>query len=123
MNSHIVGFDKLVEKLNLLHLFKIIFSRINCFISQIPDLSTHNGPLSGFDVDYRIAAYQSGSYTTQTARGGTTTQTTIDGLLMFTEYEYRVRAVNSAGSGPFSSPMKVTTGEGGKHFPNLFCVY
>lgn len=61
------------------------------------------------DYDVQFAAAGSGSWTTFTDGSSTTTAATVSGLSPSTSYDYRVRAVNAAGAGPWSSTVTAST--------------
>ena len=66
-------------------------------------------------MEHRLAGVVGSLYTAKTVGSPTAIQLSIDGLVMFTEYAIRVQAYNDAGGGPFSTPIRVVTGEAGKN--------
>ena len=70
------------------------------------DCIHHNGDITGYSVQYGIE--KSESTQTVSFSGGSVTEATIFGLTPSTLYTIQVAAVNSAGSGVYSSP---TTGK------------
>ncbi|EDO48047.1 predicted protein, partial [Nematostella vectensis] len=79
-----------------------------------PPADTHNGLLLGYRINYRLNGIAGNTFNLKVITEGAATQGTVDGLLLWTEYEVKVQAYNNAGSGPFSSSVIVTTGEGGR---------
>lgn len=79
---------------------------------QIPPPETHNGPLRGFKIAYRLAGVSASSFIIRKIAISSATQGSIDGLLQWTTYEIKVRAYNDAGDGVYSQPITVTTAEG-----------
>ncbi|XP_048575611.1 protein sidekick-2-like isoform X2 [Nematostella vectensis] len=79
---------------------------------QPPPADTHNGLLLGYRINYRLNGIAGNTFNLKVITEGAATQGTVDGLLLWTEYEVKVQAYNNAGSGPFSSSVIVTTGEG-----------
>ncbi|KAK3726626.1 hypothetical protein QZH41_012276 [Actinostola sp. cb2023] len=73
---------------------------------------SHNGVLEGFRIAYRQSGIQGSSFSIKLIANGLATRGTVTGLLRWTEYEIKVQAYNSAGAGPFSSPVLLMTGEG-----------
>ena len=61
----------------------------------------HNGDITGYSVRYGVQG--SGSTQTVSVSGGGATMTTISGLMASTTYSIEVAAVNSAGTGDYSS--------------------
>ena len=92
---------------NFIHYFlKTIF--------QLPPPETHNGPLRGFKIAYRLAGVSASTFIIRKIENSAATQGNIDGLVQWTSYEIKVLAYNDAGDGTYSSPITVTTSEGGK---------
>ena len=60
------------------------------------DCIHRNGDITGYSVRYGVQ--------TESVSGGGATQTTISGLMPSTTYSIEVAAVNSAGTGLYSSP-------------------
>ena len=60
------------------------------------------------------------TYTTINTRNNSTTLA-ITGLQAYTNYEFKLRAVNIIGVGPYSSPVGSRTFEAGEM--NLTCIY
>ena len=79
-------------------------------------------PASGTVTSYQIER-ATGATSTNFTQVGTSTSTTFTdtGLSANTTYRYRVRAVNSAGAGPYSDVVNVTTSEGTG--PGPTCTY
>ena len=67
------------------------------------DCIQRNGDITGYSVRYGIQG--SGSTQTVSVSGGGATRRTVSGFDSSTTYTIEVAAVNSAGSGPFSSPI------------------
>ena len=86
------------------------------FRFQIPPPETHNGPLRGFKIAYRLAGVSASSFIIRKIEISSATQGSIDGLLQWTAYEIKVRAYNDAGDGVYSQPITVTTAEGRKFY-------
>ena len=69
------------------------------------NISHHNGNITGYSVWCGVQG--SGSTETVYVSGGTTTNTTIPGLIPYTSYVIDMAAVNSAGIGVYSEPLTV----------------
>ena len=61
-----------------------------------------NGDITGYSVQYGV---QGSGTQTGSVSGGGATQTTISGLMASTTYTIEVAAVNSAGTGVYSTPI------------------
>ena len=81
---------------------------------QIPPPESHNGPLHGFKIAYRLAGVAGIQFIIRKIENPAATQGNIDGLVQFTSYEVKVLAYNDAGDGVYSQPTPVTTAEGGE---------
>ena len=81
----------------------------------MPPPESHNGPLRGFKIAYRLAGVAGISFIIRKIENPAATQGNIDGLVQFTGYEIKVLAYNDAGDGKYSNPITVTTAEGGKY--------
>lgn len=81
---------------------------------QIPPPESHNGPLRGFKIVYRLEGVSGISFIIRKIDNPAATQGSIDGLVQFTGYEIKVLAYNDAGDGKYSGPIVVTTSEGGE---------
>ena len=81
---------------------------------QIPPPESHNGPLRGFKIAYRLEGVSGISFIIRKIDNPAATQGSIDGLVQFTGYEIKVLAYNDAGDGKYSGPIVVTTSEGGE---------
>ncbi len=46
--------------------------------------------------------------------GGGNQERVVEGLQPYTTYQFRLRAVNEVGEGPFSNPVVITTPEDGR---------
>ena len=85
-----------------------------------------NGDITGYSVQYGEVG--SGSTQTMPVSGGSATEATISGLKPSTAYSVQVAAMNSAGTGPYTSPLTIETPYNSKHIryivPGLkyFCV-
>ena len=66
------------------------------------DCIHRNGDITGYSVRYGVQG--SGSTQTVSVSGGGATMTTISGLESSTTYSIEVAAVNSAGTGVYSTP-------------------
>ena len=77
------------------------------------DCIHRNGDITGYSVQY----WEVGSVSTQTmpVSGGSATETTISGLMSSTAYSVQVAAMNSAGTGPYTSPLMIETPYNSKH--------
>ena len=81
---------------------------------QIPPPESHNGPLRGFKIAYRLAGVAGIQFIIRKIENPAATQGNIDGLVQFTTYEVKVLAYNDAGDGVYSQTTPVTTAEGGE---------
>lgn len=84
------------------------------FLFQVPPPETHNGPLRGFKIAYRLAGVAASTFIIKKIDNSAATQGNIDGLVQWTAYEIKVLAYNDAGDGKYSNPITSTTAEGGK---------
>ncbi|XP_030631212.1 receptor-type tyrosine-protein phosphatase F [Chanos chanos] len=73
-------------------------------------------PVSYYMIQYRAKASDSGF---QEVDGVATTRYSIGGLSPYSEYEFRVMAVNNIGRGPPSDPVETRTGEQAPSSPPL----
>ncbi|XP_038859210.1 receptor-type tyrosine-protein phosphatase F-like [Salvelinus namaycush] len=73
-------------------------------------------PVSFFMIQYRAKATDAGF---QEVDGVATTRYSIGGLSPYSEYEFRVMAVNNIGRGPPSDPVETRTGERAPSSPPL----
>lgn len=89
-------------------------------IFQIPPAETHNGPLRGFKIAYRLSGVAASSFIIRKIANSAATQGNIDGLVQWTMYEIKVLAYNDAGDGKYSNPITVTTAEGSECFYYFF---
>ena len=71
------------------------------------DCIHRNGYITGYSVQYGVQG--NGNQQNVYASGGTTTETTISGMGSNTTYSIKVAAVNSAGTGMYSSPIAIST--------------
>ena len=78
-------------------------SRIDLLWTQ-PD--SGGAAITGYDVEYKLATAQSW---TDASHSGTVRTDSITGLLRRRAYQFRVRAVNSVGDGPWSAVRSATT--------------
>ena len=69
--------------------------------------SKQNGDITDYSVRYGVEG--DGSTQTESVSGGDTTETNITGLNPSTYYTIELAAVNSAGTGIYSSPITVLT--------------
>ena len=76
---------------------------------QPPPPIDHNGAITGYMIQY---TRDDGSSDPMTMEGNS--GTTLSGLVAFVDYSVTVAAVNSAGTGTFSDPMVVKSGEDGE---------
>ena len=85
------------------------------------DCIHRNGDITGYSVRYGVQG--SGSTQTESVSGGATTEgSTISGLTPSTSYSIEVAAVNSVGTGEYSSSITTETdGESGS-FSECTCV-
>ena len=87
---------------------------------QLPSADSRNGIIIGFKLFYRKRG-SSGKATTLTINNGTALSKDVNGLDIYTEYEFEVLAFTSVGDGPKSSPlMVVRTMKDGKNFKTVF---
>ena len=80
---------------------------------QLPPADSRNGIIKGFKLFYKKEG-SSGSANIELINNGNTLTKTVTGLLIYTEYEFRVLAFTSVGDGPKSSTLTERTNEGGK---------
>ncbi|KAM6948915.1 receptor-type tyrosine-protein phosphatase F [Aplochiton taeniatus] len=73
-------------------------------------------PVSYYMIQYRAKASENGF---QEVDGVATTRYSIGGLSPYSEYEFRVMAVNNIGRGPPSDPVETRTGEQAPSSPPL----
>lgn len=98
-----------IERSIFIYLF--LFLKI---IFQLPPPESHNGPLRGFKIAYRLAGVAASTFIIRKIENAAATQGNIDSLVQWTAYEIKVLAYNDAGDGTYSNPITVTTSEGGK---------
>lgn len=79
---------------------------------QIPPPESHNGPLRGFKIAYRLEGVAGINFTIKKIENPAAVEGNIDGLVQYTIYEIKVLAYNDAGNGKYSAPITVTTAEG-----------
>ena len=77
---------------------------------ELVDCIQRNGDITGYSVQYGVQ----GNMSTQTTdiSGSDTTETTISGLNIATNYSIEVAAVNSAGTGVYSNSIIIATNDG-----------
>ena len=80
---------------------------------QLPPVDSRNGIIRGFKLFYKKNG-SAESPSTEVINNGNTLTKTVTGLLIYTEYEFRVLAFTSVGDGPKSSVRTVWTNEDGK---------
>lgn len=73
-------------------------------------------PVSYYMIQYRAKSSENGF---QEVEGVATTRYSIGGLSPYSEYEFRVMAVNNIGRGPPSDPVETRTGEQAPSSPPL----
>ncbi|XP_068426479.1 receptor-type tyrosine-protein phosphatase F isoform X6 [Clinocottus analis] len=73
-------------------------------------------PVSYYMIQYRAKSSDNGF---QEVEGVATTRYSIGGLSPYSEYEFRVMAVNNIGRGPHSDPVETRTGEQAPSSPPL----
>ena len=83
-------------------------------LSQIPSPESHNGPLRGFRIYYRLDRVSGNQFITKRIENQAATAQNADGLVQNTAYEIKVQAYNDAGGGTNSSSITVTTADAGK---------
>ena len=80
-------------------------------------MDQQNGRLLNYTLEYSISgspdAAQEISVPVDSSGGGNQ-ERVVEGLQPYTAYQFRVRAVNEVGEGPFSNPVVITTAENGK---------
>ena len=85
---------------------------------QAPHTDEHNGRLLSYTLEYSISespdTAQEISVPVDSSEGGDQ-QRVVEGLQPHTTYQFRVRAVNEVGAGPFSNPVVIITQEDGKY--------
>ena len=84
---------------------------------QAPHMDEQNGRLLSYTLEYSISGFpgtaQEISVPVDSSEGGIQ-QSAVEGLQPYTTYQFRVRAVNEVGAGPFSNPVIIITLEDGK---------
>ena len=76
------------------------------------DCIHRNGDITRYSVEsVQYGEVGSGNAQTMPVSGGTSTETIISGLASSTEYAIQVAAVNSAGTGPYSTAITAETEE------------
>ena len=85
---------------------------------QAPHMDEQNGRLLSYTLEYSIsgspdAVIQEISFPVNSSGGGNQ-EMVVEGLQPYTAYQFRVRAVNEVGEGPFSNPVVIITLEDGK---------
>ena len=66
----------------------------------------HNGEITGYIVEVTLSGMV---FATENVNDGSARRGTVSGLNPSTEYTVTVAAVNSAGTGPFSDGISITT--------------
>ena len=77
------------------------------------DCIHRNGDIISYSVQYGEVG--SGSTQTIPVSGGSATEATISSLMLSTTYSVQVAAMNSAGTGPYTSPLTIETPYNSKH--------
>ena len=85
---------------------------------DLPQLEQQNGPIVGYSV--RVTRVDSGDIFEWDTNS---TVVTIDSLVPYTLYEWRVAAQTIAGTGPFSNPLTEQTLPDGKYLMMLSTDY
>ena len=84
---------------------------------QAPRTDEQNGRLLSYTLEYSINgsldAVQEISVPVDSSGGGNQ-ERVVEGLQPYTTYQFRVRAVNEVGEGPFSNPVVIITLQDGK---------
>ena len=84
---------------------------------QAPHAEEQNGRLLSYTLEYSISGSpdtaQEISVPVDSSKGGDQ-QRVVEGLQPYTTYQFRVRAMNEVGAGPFSNPVVIITQEDGK---------
>ena len=84
---------------------------------QAPHMDEQNGRLLSYTLEYSISGFpgtaQEINVPVDSSEGGIQ-QSAVEGLQPYTTYQFRVRAVNEVGAGPFSNPVVIITLEDGK---------
>ena len=82
---------------------------------QPPPLIDHNGPLTGYVIEYRRITH--GDTLSETVNDGTVYVHSIMllGVTEIANYSVSVAAMNVNGTGPFSKPVVQTVDGGGKY--------
>ena len=85
---------------------------------QAPHTDEQNGRLLSYTLEYSISespdTAQEISVPVDSSEGGDQ-QRVVEGLQPYTTYQFRVRAVNEVGAGPFSNPVVIITQEDGTY--------
>ena len=80
-------------------------------------MDEQNGRLLSYTLEYNISgspdAAQEISVPVDSSEGGNQ-ELVVEGLQPYTTYQFRVRAVNEVGEGPFSNPVVIITPEDGR---------
>lgn len=79
-----------------------------------PMTSYVNGHILGYQVFYHDVNGNNVEPSVRTLRGRHKLEVSLTGLKQFTRYEVSVRAFNQVGSGPSSTPIMLSTLEGGR---------
>ena len=127
MQSHYLNFSYIVPSASPTSPSATITNSTAITVQWGPvDCMHHNGNITGYSVQY----WEVGSERTLTVNvsGGDVTEYTISGLIPSTAYSVQVAAVNSAGTGPYTSPLMIETPYNSKHISYIatglkyFCV-
>ena len=84
---------------------------------QAPHMDEQNGRLLSYTLEYSISGSPNATKEISVpvdSSGGGNQERVVEGLQPYTTYQFRVRAVNEVGEGPFSNPVVITTLEDGK---------
>ena len=84
---------------------------------QAPHMDEQNGRLLSYTLEYSISGSPDVAQEISVpvdSSGGDNQERVVEGLQPYATYQFRVRAVNEVGEGPFSNPVVITTPEDGK---------
>ena len=97
---------------------------------QAPLTEEHNGRLLSYKLEYSISGSSDAAQEISVpvdSSGEGNQERVVEGLQPYTTYQFRVRAVNEVGEGPFSNPVVIITPEDGMCDPssnrNSVCIY
>ena len=80
---------------------------------EVPAID-QNGIITQYEVEYNQSTFSGATMYNTTTVDSSTLMVDLTGLEEYVEYSIRVRAYTSAGAGPYSDTVNVTTSEDGK---------